>query len=357
MVSFGILIALVVSIFLRPIMLLFGATEATLPLSMTYTRIIALGFPFLIFNAGCSNLIRADGSAAYSMVSTISGAIINVALDALFLLVFGWGVAGAALATILGQIVSAAISLAYMFKFKTVKLTKRVFIPQRVYIKGIVTLGVANFFNQFIMMLVQVILNNSLKHYGSLSAYGSDIPFAVVAVISKVSMIIVSLVVGIAMGCQPIFGFNYGAKNYKRVEETYRKAAMISFTIALFLYAILQLFPRHIVGIFGGGSPAYFEFAVRYVRIYMMLLFAWSVQPLIGNFFIALGKAKQGIILLLSRQGLFLIPTLLILPRFFGLNGVLYAAPVADGLASLMAVCFITVEMRKLRALQAGTGN
>lgn len=348
----GIILAGVIWVFLEPLMKAFGAGPDVLDYALTYTGITAFGLPFFILATGGSNLIRADGSPKYAMYSTLVGAGINTVLDPLFLFVFDMGMEGAALATIIGQITSGIIVLAYFRKFKTISLTKEHFIPRLPYFKAISTLGAAACFNQLAMTLVQIIMNNTLTYYGALSIYGRDIPLACVGVITKVNIIFMAFSLGIAQGCQPIVGFNYGAKNYGRVRETYLKAALIVTCISTTAFLCFQIFPRQIISLFGDGNEIYFQFAENYFRIFMAMTFMNGIQPLSGNFFTAIGKAKLGIAISLTRQILFLVPLILILPKFFGIDGVMFAGPVADLAAFSLAVFFISREMKLLGALE-----
>lgn len=350
----GILLAILVLLFLQPLLVAFGAGPDVLDYALTYTGITAFGLPFFVVSTGGSNLIRADGSPKYAMYSTLLGAGINTVLDPLFLFVFDMGMEGAALATIIGQITSGIVVLAYFRKFKTVTLTRDYFRPKLLYFKIISSLGAAACFNQLAMTLVQVTMNNTLTYYGELSIYGRDIPLACVGVITKVNIIFMSLALGIAQGCQPIVGFNYGAKNYGRVRETYIKAAIIVTCISTFAFLCFQFFPRQIISLFGDGSDAYFQFAQEYFRIFMAMTFINGIQPLTGNFFTAIGKAKLGIVLSLTRQILFLLPLILILPKFWGIDGVMFAGPIADLAAFSLAFFFIFRELKKLAALEKG---
>ncbi len=353
MVVFGTAIAAIALIVLRPMLLAFGATALTLPYAITYMRITALGLPFLVFTTACSTLIRADGSPTFSMISTSVGAVLNVGLDALFMYVFHWGIAGAAIATVIGQIVSALLVFGYMRRFQSVKLTRSLLRPRKREAIGIIKLGTANFCNHFVMMLVQITLNNAFRIYGAQSVYGQEIPLAAAGVISKLNIIVLAFAVGTAQGCQPIFGFNTGAKKYRRVMETYSKALVVVIAISVVFFACFQIFPRQIISIFGNGSDRYYEFAERYMRVFMMMICVSGMQPLSVNFFTASGKARQGIFLSLTRQGLFLLPLLLILPRFFGIDGVLYAGPIADLSAVIVCAIFVAVEMKHMARLQA----
>lgn len=343
----GILIAVLTGLFLTPLMKAFGATEQVFPLAATYTGITLFGFPFVIFSTGCSQLIRADGSPTYSMICIMSGAILNTILDPIFIFVFNMGIAGAALATVIGQILSALLAIRYLFRFKACKLTPKCLKPSWYYAKKITALGSAACFNQLTMTVVQIAMNNVLTYYGARSLYGSDIPLACVGVISKVNIILIGFFVGIAQGCQPICGFNYGAKNYSRVKETYQKASITTLVIGIAVFICFQLFPRQIISIFGKGSEEYFLFGERYFRIFMFMTFANGIQPLTSNFFTSIGKARHGMLISLTRQIIFLLPFILIFPIFMGIDGVMYAGPIADGISALLAIILVVGEIRK----------
>lgn len=352
MAILGTLISILGFIFINPLLSLFGATEQVMPMAREYLQIVIIGMPFLLFSTAGANLIRADGSPTFAMIASTSGAILNIGLDALFMLVFDWGIAGAAWATVIGQVVSFAITLFYLLtKFKTVKLTKAVLVPKLPYMQGIVKLGAAGFLNHFVMMLVQITMNNTLGYYGALTPYGSEIPLAVVGVISKVNVVVLAFIIGIAQGTQPIFSYNYGAKNFARVREAYKKSVTGILCVSVLFFLCFQFFPRQIVSIFGSGEELYFQFAIRYMRIFMLMMFINGIQPLTSNFFTVTGRAKQGIFLSLTRQGLFLLPLLLILPRFFGIDGAVYAGPIADTLAVLVSISFMRREMKRLSSL------
>lgn len=344
----GIVIMILTLASLEPLMKLFGATENTLALSVQYTGVTTIGIPFLVFGTVCSSLIRSDGSPMYSMISSLVGVIINIILNALFMLVFKWGILGSASATVIGQIISALFSLYYFKKFKTITMSKDIFNIEFKYVKQIVSIGNAYFFYQFVMMLSQIVMNNTLNHYGAISSYGSDVPFAVVAVVSKVSIFISAFLGGIGQSAQPLFGYNYGAKKYDRVKEVYIKALIACTIISVIAFIILQIFPRQIISIFGNGSEEYFKFAEKYMRVFMLMIFISGIQPLSTQLFTSIGNAKKGIILSLSRQGYFLIPLLLLLPLVFGIDGVLYAGPTSDILAAILSLAFAIPELKKI---------
>lgn len=351
MIVCGVLLTSVVIIFLEPLMFAFGATDQVLDYAMTYTGITAFGLPFMILSTGCSNLIRSDGSPLYSMLCILSGAILNTILDPLFIFGFGMGIEGAAIATVIGQIVSGICCLFYLKRFKNIKLTKAHFKIKSIYFKAIAALGAAACFNQLAMTVVQITMNNTLRYYGGLSIYGREIPLACVGVITKVNIVFLSFSLGISQGSQPIIGFNYGAQNYARVKETYKKAAIAITCIAVCASLCFQLFPREIVSVFGQGSEEYFTFAQRYFRIFMMMTFINGIQPLTSNFFTSIGKAKMGIIMSLTRQIIFLLPLIIILPIFLGIDGVMYAGPIADSVAAFLAITFIIREFKKMTVL------
>lgn len=351
MVVCGIGLAALVILFLEPMVRAFGATEGVLPLATTYTGITCLSIPMLIFSTAISQLIRADGSPTYAMLCVLSGAIVNIILDPLFIFGFGWGMAGAAWATVISQTLSAVVALAYLRRFRSVALKREYFRVRVRYLKAILSLGAAASFNQVAMAVVHVAMNNTLTYYGALSVYGSDIPLAVVGVITKVNVILLAFTIGIAQGCQPVVGFNYGAGYYGRVKQAYRLGATAATLVCTLAFVVFQCFPREIVSIFGKGSDAYFLFAERYFRIFLMMTFINGLQQITSNFFTSIGKAYKGIFLSLTRQVIFLLPLILILPRFMGIDGVVFAGPVADGAAALLAVILVVREFGKMEAL------
>lgn len=349
MLILGMVLCIGTRLFLRPLMLAFGATADSLDYALAYTGITSFGFPFLILTTAGSNLIRADGSPRFSMLCTLSGAVINTILDPVFIFRFGMGMAGAALATVLGQLVSGLLVAGYLLHFKTVHLRVRSLLPSAEYCGQILALGSAPFFNQMAMMMVQIVMNNTLRHYGAMSSYGDAIPLACAGIITKVNMIYFSIVIGISQGIQPIISFNYGAKDYARVRETYKKAAVLVVCISVAAFLCFQLVPRRIIGLFGEGSEEYYRFAEEYFRIFLFFTFANGIQPITANFFTSIGKAGRGVFISLTRQILFLLPLILILPLFLGIDGVMYAAPVADFIAAVLAVLLVTREFARMK--------
>lgn len=345
----GVSIGAIVLIFLNPLLHLFGVTKEILPYAQDYTGITAIGIPFLILTTGGNHLIRADRSPTYSMTCMLTGAILNTILDPLFIFVCHWGIKGAAAATVIGQVVSGLMVIYYFSKKRKMELKRSMFLPKAGYLKMIVSLGMASCINQIAMAIVQITMNNTLRYYGAQSMYGSEIPLACVGVISKVNMVFMAIAIGIAQGCQPIWGFNYGAHNYDRVREAYKKAFAICIVLGVVFFGCFQLFPRQIVSIFGSGSEAYFHFAKRYFRIFMFVTFLNGIQPMSSAFFTSIGKSKLGIVVSLTRQIIFLLPLILIFPLFMGIDGVMYAGPIADGAAALVAIIFAEREMKALQ--------
>ena len=327
----GVILCVAVQLFLRPMMLLFGATPDVIDYACTYTRITSIGFPFLIVTIGGSNLIRADGSPKFSMLCNLVGAIVNTILDPLFIFVFHMGMAGAALATITGQILSFALVVFYLRGFKTLPLSLSDLKPKIACWARIAALGATPAFNQVAMMVVQIVMNNTLTYYGSNSVYGSDIPLACAGIISKVNMLFFSFVIGISQGLQPIVSFNFGAQKYDRVKDAYKKAVFAATAISIVAFLCFQLFPRQFFTFLNG------------------------IQPVSSNFFTSIGAPKKGIFLSLTRQIIFLLPLLLIFPYLFGIDGVMYTAPIADLAAASVSIVMVVLEFKIMAELQKAT--
>lgn len=342
----GLVLSIITLLFLKPFLLFFGSPKAVLPYAMEYTKITAFGFPFLLLSTGGGHLIRADGRPRITMLCNLVGAVLNTILDALFVFGLNLGMSGAALATIIGQIVSGALAIWYLMHGKTVTIRRENLRVKWENVTRIVSLGMAPCSNQVAMMVVQIIMNQSLKHYGSHSIYGENIPIACAGIITKVNMIFMSFVIGLSQGLQPIASFNYGAGKKGRVKEAYIKAISIGAVLAVIAFFMFQFFPRQIISIFGDGSELYYQFAIRYFHVFLFFTFVNFMQPITSNFFTAIGKPKVGSFLALTRQILFLLPLILLFPLFLEIDGIMYAGPVADCLAAV--VCFIMVY-RELR--------
>lgn len=353
----GTVITVITLIFLTPLLKLFGSPDDVLPYAQDYVRVTALGFPFLILTTGGGHIIRADGSPTMTMICNLTGAIINTILDALFVLVFKWGMTGAAAATVIGQIVSAILVLIYIRRFKTVKLTNTHFKPQFKIVKRIASIGMASCFNQLAIAVVQIVLNNSLKHYGALSVYGANEPIACAGIIMKVNMIVFSIVIGLAQGTQPIESFNYGARKYSRVKKAYILAIVTGGAVSLCAFAMFQLFPRQILSLFGDGSENYFKFGVKFFRIFLFFTWANCLQPITSTFFTSIGKPIKGVFLSLTRQFIFFIPFLIIMPIIFGIDGIVYTGPIADFLSAIVAITMALLDFRAMNKLAKKDGS
>lgn len=354
-ILFSVVLLVLSLLLLEPMLHLFGSTPDVLPFAMDYTQIIVLGLPFVIISTGLNHSIRADGSPVYSMASMLVGAVLNTILDPLFIFGFHWGMQGAAWATVIGQVAGCIMSALYLPRYKHVKLTKSAFRLDRSICGSICSLGVASFANQLAMCVVQIVMNNSMTYYGALSAYGKEIPLACVGIVMKVNMIFMAVVIGIGQGSQPIVSYNYGARNYKRVRETYLLAALSATLISVVVFVVFQLFPHQIISLFGEGSPAYFRFAERCFRIFLFMTFVNGIQPVTTVFFTSIGKAAKGIFIALTRQIICLVPLILLFPLFWGIDGIMYAAPVADAAAFVLAAIFVYREFQKMRRMEKET--
>ncbi len=347
MIILGLAYLVTGEILLNQLLKLFGATTEVFPYAQQYAGITLVGMPFLIVTNDMSNLIRADGSPRYSMTCMVAGAIVNTILDPIFIFAFQWGIFGAALATVLGQIFSFVLAIRYLWHFKTIRFAKSNFkLSFRESLKTC-GMGISSSSNQIAITFVQIVLYNSLTHYGAQTNYGTDIPLAACGIVMKTNAIILAIVVGISQGAQPIIGFNYGAKQYARVREAYQLAVKWNLVVSTIGFCLFQCFPQFIISLFGDGDQLYFEFAVLFMRTYLFMVLVNGVQLLSSSFFTAIGKAMKGALLALTRQVVFLIPLILVLPLRFGIMGVLLAGPVADFSAFLLSVMLVRIELRK----------
>ncbi len=344
----GLLLSIISEAFLTDLLRFFGSPDDVLPLAAEYVKITAIGFPFMLLVTGGGHLMRADGSPKMTMFCNLLGAVINTILDAIFVLKLDMGMKGAALATIIGQILSAVVVIVYMLHFKTVKLGLVHLIPRTYYVFKVASIGMASFFNQVAIMVVQIVLNKSLKYYGGQSIYGEATPIACAGIVMKVSQIFFSIVIGLAQGAQPIQSFNYGAGNYKRVKEAYRTTLLVGGGISVIAFLMFQLVPRQLMSLFGEGTEEYYQFGVSYFRIFLFFTFLNFLQPITSNLFTAIGKPLKGIFLSLTRQIIFFLPLVLILPKFFGIDGILYTEPIADFIAATLTFIMATIEMRRM---------
>mgnify|MGYP002550920928 FL=1 len=353
----GVLLSAIVSvifcaitlIFLPQFLKIFGCTENLKDYAMAYGSIIAIGFPFSMVGTTLNSIIRADGSPKYSMVSMVSGAILNTVLDPILIFGFKMGVEGAAIATVVSQILTFILNVAYIKRFKSIKLSKDSFKLKASVCRKVSALGISSFITQMSIVCVMTAENNLLGKYGVQSEFGAEIPITVLGIVMKINQILNSIIIGIAAGSQPIIGYNYGAKKYARVKQTLKIVLGSSVIISTIAFILFQTIPDKLILIFGSGDENYMKFACLAFRTYLMLCIVNGVQIPSGIFFQAIGKSTKSAILSLSRQIVILIPAMIILSSRFGIMGVLSAGPVADGIAFILAAILLTKEVMHLR--------
>ena len=354
--SLGIIISILFIAILFPtlksVLFLFDAkTELALEKSYEYAFIILFGAPFYILGTMYNSIIRADNRPQVAMISMISGAVINIILDAILINVCDMGLKGAALATIIGQIVTFIISIIFVIKPKTYKLTLKDFILNKEVLFNTLKLGFSSFLTQISIVIISVVSMNTLAKYGKDSKYGVDDPQAIIGVSMKVFTIFVNIAVGIAAGSQPIVGYNYGAKKYKRVKEIYFKILISITAVGIIATLLFQLIPDKIISIFGSNSShleLYKEFGVKTIRIYLMLILFTLIQKGTSIFLQAIDKPYKAMILSLTRDIITFVPLTISLPITLGIDGVLWAAPIADTCGLILSIIFMIIELKKL---------
>lgn len=336
------------------VLALFGAqTAESLEKSHEYGFIIVIGFPFYIMMNTLNSIIRADGSPKTAMISMVSGAVINIVLDAVFILVLDMGLTGAALATILGQIVSFIISAVYViFKPKTFKFEKKSFIFDFSVIKETLKLGFSSFLTQISIVIISVVSMNMLAIYGAKSKYGINDPQAIVGIVMKVFSIVVNIVVGIASGAQPVIGYNYGAKNYKRVKEGFKLVLISTAVVGVIATILFETIPTQILSIFGSNTSnkeLYMEFGEYTMRIYLSLILFTCLQKVTSIFLQSISSPIRSTLLSLIRDVIAFVPLTILLPLGMGIMGVLWAAPIADIFGIIFTIIFIIIEFKKMK--------
>lgn len=336
-------------VFKDKILIAFGATENNIRYAEEYFGVIVLGIPFYMFTSALNSVIRADGSPAFAMASTIIGCVINLILDPLAIFVFKMGMTGAALATITGQIVTAVLSGIYITRMKSVKLIQKSFHPDFKIIKSFLPLGISSFLTQISIVVAMGVMNNTLVKYGASSPYGADIPLTVMGIVMKVFQIVISIAIGIAAGCQPIVGYNFGAGRTDRVREIYKAMMKAEITLGVISLLMFQIFPRQIIGIFGSESRLYNDFAVMVFRTYLIAIVLCCVQKSSSVFLQAIGSPAKAMILSLMREFVINVPLVITLPKFLGVTGVLYSAPIADTVTFIATVLIMIPTMKKLK--------
>ena len=343
----GIFTAALVLLFTPWFVNLFGATDQVYPYALTYMKLVAPGLPFLALTSGGTLLIRSDGSPRYALICSMSGVALNFVLDYLFLFPMNMGIAGAALATVMGQVLSALMVAAYMLHFRTGRLRREHFAVSGSRFRQITSIGAAGSLNQAAMLVMNLVLNSSLRYYGSQSVYGGSEALAAAGVVTKVNFLFYSTIIGCSIGGQPIIGFNFGARNYERVKKTAYLVFAYAFVIGAAVTACFWLFPEQILRLFGDSAGGYQAFALRYMHEFMLLVILAGVLPVAMNAMVSIRQPLKGVIISLSKQ-LVLIVLLLILPRFLGIDGILIAGPVADLMVAIAAFIVIRSAFSRL---------
>lgn len=345
----GVALGVLGSLLARPIVLLFGATSTSFQAALDYTRVIIVGLPFLMFCSALTAILRADGNPKFAMKAMMLGAGINLVLDPLFIFVFHMGVVGAGIATVLGEAVSGLLCLSWLRHLQTVRIRKQWLRPTLPVSLQIFRLGIPSFLTQIMTALVQVTMNNLMKQYGAAAPFGSDVALSVYGALVKVYQIAHAMFVGVSSATQPINSYNFGAKAFPRVRETYRTASAIAMAISVGWFAVYQLFPRQIGALFVAGDGAYLDACGEIFRLYMMGFFLYGLHMTTASFFQSIGQPLKALSLPLVRQGVILIPLALVLAARFGLTGALAAVPVADGVSFLLSLLLVKREFARWR--------
>ena len=348
-VIMGVIIMAITLIFLKPLLVALGSTEEILPYAVDYTWIVALGFPAHMLGFASSHFIRSDGSPSMAMWTNISGAILNLILDPIFIFVFHWGMKGAALATILGQFLSAGMVIFYFAKKANIKIKKSYLIPEMKLTLTTMKLGLPASIHNIAVAITQIVINNVIRKYGIASPFGVEIPLAVVGVTNKILQIYTSIYMGIHQGCLPIYGFNYGAKNYERVMKAYKVGIGIVLVIGVIFTLAFEIFPKEILSVFGTGSDVYYQYAIPFFRIYMSLTIFVGIFHYSSGFFTGIGKTLKGLIPPFTKQIVTMIPLALILPIFMGLDGITWTGPISDIIVGIMALIFVKLEFSDMK--------
>lgn len=343
LVVVSIVISAIGIIFLDSLLILFGATETNLPYAKDYMQIILWGNVLMAIGFGMNNFIRAEGNPKIAMYTMLIGAPINIVLDYVFIFIFDWGMQGAAYATIISQLASATWVLSYFLGGRSyLKIRRKNLRIQLQVVKRIIAIGSAPFAMQLASSLLNVIMNNSLNKYGG------DTAIAGMGIIQIFTMLILMPIFGINQGAQPIIGFNYGAKKFDRVKETLKLAIGAATTVATLGFIVTRVFPAEIVAFFEPDDQALIDFGAHAMRMFLVFLPIIGFQIVGSNYFQAVGKPRHAMFLTLSRQVLLLIPLLLILPNYFGINGILSAGPIADLGSALLTGTWLLMELKIL---------
>lgn len=365
LIASSLILTAVYLIFSDFIIYAFGGTvnEETFNCSKEYFFWISVGIPFYMFGQGMNAIIRADGSPKFAMASTLAGAAVNMVLDPI--MIYGlmgcpkMGMKGAAIATVIGQVISAVLAIIYLFKMKIIRLSRDDFAIDFKVIRRTLLLGMTSFLSQISLVAAMAVINNMIRHYGAVDpVFGqpqyAQIPMAVVGIVMKFFQIVISIVVGMVAGCIPIVGFNMGAGKKGRIKELFTRLLIMEASVGVLGFILVEFFPRQLISIFGAGNESvyYTEFALKSFRIYLCMIILACVNKACFIFLQAIGKAVASTVLSLIREVVFGVGFALFLPRFFGLNGVLYSMPISDFLtfiitAFLIVKTYIELNRRK----------
>ena len=353
----SILMAAIYLIFSDQIIAMFGGTvnEETFYHSKEYFFYISLGIPFYMFGQAMNPVIRADGNPKFAMISTLAGAVINIILDPIFIFICKWGMMGAAVATVIGQIVTAILAVWYLLHMKVIKPSRKDYRLNASVCGKTLILGITSFLSQISLVAAMAAINNMLRKYGALDPiFGQEqfaqIPMAVVGIVMKFFQIVISIVVGMAAGCIPIVGFNMGAGQKVRVKELFTKLLISETTVGAIAFILVEFFPRQLISIFGAANESvyYTDFAIKAFRIYLCMMILACINKACFIFLQAMGKAAESTALSMIREVVFGVGFALLLPVFFGLDGVLYSMPVSDLLTFIVAVFLICGTYKEL---------
>ena len=354
-VASGIALAFICGIFAPHIVTLFGTTNTAYGESLAYMRVIAIGIPFQLICPAFTAMIRADGSPQYTMKCMMAGAVVNIILDPIFIFVFHWGMMGAAVATVAGQVLTAVLAIWYLFHLKAVKLSSRSFHLDGRVIRKFIPLGICSFLSQISLVAAMAAVNNMIRKYGALDpvfgqAQYAQIPMAVVGIVMKFFQIVISVVVGMAAGCIPIVGYNIGAGRKDRAKQLFHYLLTAEACVGLAALLIAELLPGQLIWIFGAANESvyYTEFAVKAFRVYLCMMILACVNKATFIYLQSLGEAMLSTVLSMVREVVFGVGFALLLPVFFGLDGVLYSMPVSDVLTFIISLWAIMHTCRKL---------
>lgn len=357
-IAASVILTAVYLIFQEPILTAFGGrvNAETFMHSKEYFFYITLGIPFYMFGQALNPVIRSDGSPRFAMASTLAGAAINIVLDPIFIFVFKWGMMGAAIATVAGQVVTAVLAVWYLFHLKTVKLGRHSFRLSGRIISKFIPLGICSFLSQISLVAAMAAINNMIRKYGALDPiFGQEqyaqIPMAVVGIVMKFFQIVISIVVGMAAGCIPIVGYNIGAGRKDRAKKLFTYLLISESVVGAVALFIAEVFPGQLIQIFGAANESayYTEFAIKAFRIYLCMMILACVNKATFIYLQSLGKALLSTVLSMVREIVFGVGFALILPIFFGLNGVLYSMPVSDALTFIISAIAIIYTYRTLK--------